>query len=45
MDLGRDSLSFYLKITSEFGWTAHSTLEDMSLDSWDWQKNNPNGYE
>ena len=27
-----------------FGWKAEKTLEDMCRDSWNWQKNNPNGY-
>ena len=27
------------------GWTASYTLEDMCRDAWNWQKNNPNGYE
>ena len=26
------------------GWTAENTLLDMCRDSWNWQKNNPNGY-
>ena len=26
------------------GWRAEKTLEDMCRDSWNWQKNNPNGY-
>jgi len=26
------------------GWTAKRTLDDMVRDSWNWQKNNPNGY-
>lgn len=26
------------------GWKAEKTLEDMVRDSWNWQKNNPNGY-
>ncbi len=26
------------------GWTAQYGLEDMCRDSWNWQKNNPNGY-
>ncbi len=26
------------------GWCAKHTLEDMCRDSWNWQKNNPNGY-
>ncbi len=25
-------------------WTTEKTLEDMVRDSWNWQKNNPNGY-
>ena len=28
----------------ELGWKAIKTLEDMVGDSWNWQKNNPNGY-
>lgn len=27
-----------------FGWTATHSLEDMCRDSWNWQKNNPEGY-
>ena len=27
------------------GWKAEKTLSDMCRDSWNWQKNNPNGYE
>lgn len=27
------------------GWEATSTLEEMCIDSWRWQSNNPNGYE
>ncbi len=27
------------------GWKAEKTLEDMCRDSWNWQKQNPNGYE
>ena len=27
------------------GWHAEFNLEDMCRDSWNWQKNNPNGYE
>ena len=27
------------------GWTAEKNLEDMCRDSWNWQKNNLNGYE
>lgn len=26
------------------GWKAERTLEDMCRDSWNWQKNNPDGY-
>lgn len=26
------------------GWSAEYTLVDMCRDSWNWQKNNPNGY-
>ena len=26
------------------GWKAERTLEDMCADSWNWQKQNPNGY-
>ena len=26
-------------------WEATKSLEDMCSDSWNWQKNNPNGYE
>ena len=27
------------------GWKTERTLEDMCRDTWNWQKNNPNGYE
>ena len=27
-----------------FGWSTEKTLEDMCRDSWNWQKQNPNGY-
>lgn len=27
------------------GWTAQKDLADMCRDAWNWQKNNPNGYE
>lgn len=33
------------KAKNELGWVAENNLEDMCLDSWNWQKNNPNGYE
>ena len=26
------------------GWKTEKTLEDMCRDSWNWQKNNPDGY-
>ncbi|WP_075981935.1 UDP-glucose 4-epimerase GalE [Bacillus massilinigeriensis] len=28
----------------EIGWKAGKTLEEMCIDSWRWQLNNPNGY-
>lgn len=33
------------KAERELGWKAEKTLEDMCRDSWNWQKNNPAGYE
>ncbi|MDE5566418.1 MAG: UDP-glucose 4-epimerase GalE [Anaeroplasmataceae bacterium] len=33
-----------LKAFEELGFKAKYTLEDMARDSWNWQKNNPNGY-
>jgi len=33
------------KAYEELGWKAEKDLEDMCRDSWNWQKNNPNGYE
>lgn len=27
------------------GWQAEKTIDDMCRDSWNWQKNNPRGYE
>ncbi len=32
------------KAARELGWTAQYGLEDMCRDSWNWQKNNPQGY-
>ena len=29
----------------ELGWTPKYTLEDMLVDSWNWQKQNPTGYQ
>lgn len=33
------------KAERELGWKATRTLDDMTRDSYNWQKNNPNGYE
>jgi len=33
------------KATNELDWKATHTLEDMTLSSWRWQSNNPNGYQ
>lgn len=33
------------KAELELGWKAELGLEDMCRDAWNWQKNNPNGYE
>ena len=33
------------KAEKELGWKAEYALEKMCLDQWNWQKNNPNGYE
>ena len=33
------------KAKSELGWEAKYGIEEMCRDSWNWQKNNPNGYE
>lgn len=32
------------KAAKMLGWKAEKTLEDMCADTWNWQKNNPNGY-
>ena len=34
-----------VKAKAELGWEAHYGIEEMCRDSWNWQKNNPNGYE
>jgi len=33
------------KARDVLGWTAEKTLDDMCRDTWNWQKNNPNGYD
>jgi UDP-glucose 4-epimerase len=33
------------KAFKELGWKAQYGIEEMCRDSWNWQKNNPNGYE
>ncbi|ARK31953.1 UDP-glucose 4-epimerase GalE [Halalkalibacter krulwichiae] len=33
------------KAKEELDWTAMKGIEEMCVDSWRWQKNNPNGYE
>ncbi len=32
------------KANDELNWTAQRGLDEMCRDSWNWQKNNPNGY-
>ena len=32
------------KAYNELGWKAEKNLEDMCMDSWNWQMKNPNGY-
>ncbi len=32
------------KAKRELGWTAQRGIEEMCADSWNWQKNNPDGY-
>ena len=32
------------KAKAELGWQAQYGIEEMCRDSWNWQKNNPNGY-
>ena len=32
------------KAARDLGWTAQYDLDDMCRDSWNWQKNNPQGY-
>lgn len=33
------------KAKAELGWEAKKNVVDMCRDSWNWQKNNPNGYD
>ncbi|MBP5198960.1 MAG: UDP-glucose 4-epimerase GalE [Lachnospiraceae bacterium] len=33
------------KAKEELGWVAQYDIKDMCADSWNWQKNNPNGYD
>ena len=33
------------KAYDELGWKAEYGIKEMCADSWNWQKNNPNGYE
>lgn len=33
------------KARSELNWQAQLSIEDMCRDTWNWQKNNPDGYE
>lgn len=33
------------KAKAELGWSAQYGIKEMCADSWNWQKNNPNGYD
>ena len=33
-----------IKAKNELGWVAEYGIEEMCADSWNWQKNNPDGY-
>lgn len=33
------------KAKEELGWTAQYGIKEMCADAWNWQKNNPNGYD
>lgn len=33
------------KANEKLGWSAQRGLDEMCRDSWNWQKNNPNGYD
>ncbi|MEH7226496.1 UDP-glucose 4-epimerase GalE [Bacillus sp. JJ1566] len=39
------SLADASKAKRELNWVAKRSLQDMCIDSWRWQMNNPNGYE
>ena len=32
------------KIKNELGWEAQHSISDMCRDAWNWQKQNPDGY-
>jgi UDP-glucose 4-epimerase len=32
------------RANAELGWTATRTIDDMCVDAWRWQSQNPNGY-
>ena len=32
------------KALADLNWKANKTLEDMMIDTWRWQSQNPNGY-
>ena len=33
------------KANEKLNWTAKRGLDEMCRDSWNWQSNNPNGYD
>ncbi len=37
-------LLIMLGAVAELGWQPKFGLEDMLIDSWNWQKQNPNGF-
>ena len=39
------SFADHTRAVTELGWTPQYTLEDMLADSWNWQKQNPTGYQ
>lgn len=40
-----ESFADVSKAHQELGWQAEKNLEEMCRDSWNWQTNNPNGFE